>query len=145
MLHTSAIRHVKSYQERNDKNITFVQSDDEIAANFEMLKIVHQYNQQHGWTLLLAPDHVPSKDLLDACSIDTNKLLVIRKKHLVNLEYVLNSALHNGRFAAIITWTDIVSQTQLDHMSLNSHMASAQLYCFVSEAQGAEPQHINAA
>ena len=131
MLQPITLRTVKSYQQDNlSSSVNVIQIEDEISATFELLKVLHHYNSQNAWTLLIAPDHVPSKALLDSCSIDTSKLLVIRQKHLVNLEYVLNSALHNGNFAAVITWTDIVKGNQLADLSLNLEQASAKLYCF---------------
>jgi cell division inhibitor SulA len=136
MLQPITLRTVKSYQQDNDKaSVNLIQIEDEISATFELLKVLHHYNSQNAWTLLIAPDHVPSKALLDSCSIDTSKLLVIRQKHLVNLEYVLSSALHNGNFAAVITWTDIVNNHQLDSMNLNLEQASAKFYCFTKSAQ----------
>jgi cell division inhibitor SulA len=110
MLQPITVRTVKSYQQDDQSDcVNVVQIEDEISATFELLKVLHQYNSLNAWTLLIAPDHVPSKALLDSCSIDTSKLLVIRQKHLVNIEYVLSSALHNGNFAAVITWTDIIN------------------------------------
>ncbi|MCK8093857.1 SulA-like leucine-rich domain-containing protein [Pseudoalteromonas sp. 1CM17D] len=134
MLQPITVRTVKSYQQHNEsESVNLIKVEDEISATFEMLKVLHQYNSSNAWTLLIAPDHVPSKALLDSCSIDTSKLLVIRQKHLVNLEYVLNSALHNGNFAAIITWTDIVSEQQLVNLSLNLGKRSAKLFCFTKK------------
>jgi len=143
MLQPITVRTVKSYQQHDEsESVNLIKVEDEISATFEMLKVLHQYNSSNAWTLLIAPDHVPSKSLLDSCSIDTSKLLVIRQKHLVNLEYVLNSALHNGNFAAIITWTDIVSEQQLVNLSLNLNKInlslnldkrSAKLFCFTKK------------
>ncbi|KPZ52147.1 SulA-like leucine-rich domain-containing protein [Pseudoalteromonas sp. P1-25] len=134
MLQPITVRNVKSYQQHDENElVNLIKVEDEISATFEMLKVLHQYNSSNAWTLLIAPDHVPSKALLDSCSIDTSKLLVIRQKHLVNLEYVLNSALHNGNFAAIITWTGIVSEQQLVNLSLNLNKRSAKLFCLTKK------------
>lgn len=134
MLQPITIRTVKSYQNDNvHQGINVVQIEDEISATFELLKVLHQYNNINAWTLLIAPDHVPSKTLLDSCSIDTSKLLVIRQKHLLNLEYVLNSALQNGNFAAIITWTNIINDKQLSELSVNLNNTNTKLYCFTKQ------------
>jgi cell division inhibitor SulA len=131
MLQPITIRTVKSYeQDTQSESVNVIQIEDDISATFELLKVLHHYNSSNAWTLLIAPDHVPSKALLDSCSIDTSKLLVIRQKHLVNLEYILNSALNNGNFAAIITWTGIVQNNQLSDLALNLNKDSAKLYCF---------------
>jgi len=138
MLQPITVRTVKSYQQNDEsESVNLIKVEDEISATFEMLKVLHQYNSSNAWTLLIAPDHVPSKALLDSCSIDTSKLLVIRQKHLVNLEYVLNSALYNGNFAAIITWTDIVNEQQLVNLSLNLNKRSAKLFCFTKKSSPA--------
>jgi cell division inhibitor SulA len=118
-----------SVQTKQPSNtVNFVETPDEICASLELLKIIHQCNHKQGWTLLIAPDHIPNKDMLEASSIDSSKLLIIRKKHIVDLEYVLNSALNNGNFAAVITWTDITDAQQLSQMRLRQ--TDIALYCF---------------
>ncbi len=135
MLQSINIRTVKSYQDDiESRAVNVVEIEDDISATFELLKILHNYNSQNRWTLLVAPDHVPSKSLLDSCSIDTSKLLVIRQKHLVNLEYVLSSALCNGNFAAVITWTDMLNDALLNSLEQTLERASATLYCFTKRA-----------
>ena len=135
MLQPITVRTVKSYQQDELTDcVNVIQIEDDISATFELLKVLHQYNSLNAWTLLIAPDHVPSKALLDSCSIDTSKLLVIRQKHLVNLEYVLRSALHNGNFAAVITWTDMLNNQLLSNLSLNLSNTKTKLYCFTKNS-----------
>jgi cell division inhibitor SulA len=112
--------------------VNFVDTPDEICASLELLKIIHQCNHKQGWTLLIAPDHIPNKDMLEASSIDSSKLLVIRKKHIVDLEYVLNSALNNGNFAAVIAWTGVTNAEMLSQMHLSQTDIS--LYCFTENS-----------
>ncbi|KAF7773971.1 hypothetical protein PCIT_a0334 [Pseudoalteromonas citrea] len=83
--------------------------------------------------MLIAPENIPNKAVLDSCSIDSSKLLVIKQKHISNLQYVLNAASSNGNFAAIITWTNIATAAQLDDMKLN--LVDTELFCF-SKVQG---------
>tara|TARA_B100001063_G_scaffold243605_1_gene274617 strand:+ start:2998 stop:3441 length:444 start_codon:yes stop_codon:yes gene_type:complete len=135
MLQPITVRTVKSYQQDELSDcVNVIQIEDEISATFELLKVLHQYNSLSAWTLLIAPDHVPSKALLDSCSIDTSKLLVIRQKHLVNLEYVLLSALYNGNFAAVITWTDMLNNQLLADLSLDLNKTTTKLYCFTKNS-----------
>ncbi|WP_138480446.1 SulA-like leucine-rich domain-containing protein [Pseudoalteromonas phenolica] len=128
MLQTTAVLPSSVKKVDAVKAINFVETPDEVCASLELLKIIHQCNNKQGWTLLIAPDHIPNKDMLEASSIDSSKLLVIRKKHIVDLEYVLNSALNNGNFAAVITWTGITDPEQLSQMHLSQTDIS--LYCF---------------
>jgi len=112
-----------------EKSVNIVETPDEICASLELLKIIHQCNNKHGWTLLIAPDHIPNKDMLESSTIDSSKLLVIRNKHIVDLEYVLNSALNNGNFAAVITWTGIISKETIQTMHFNQR--NIPLFCFI--------------
>lgn len=146
MLQTIDVRRVKSYQDTSaTTHLHLVEVDDDISATFELLKILHQFNQQPGWTLLIAPDAVPSKSLLDSCSIDKSKLLVIRQKHLSNLEYVLNSALYNGNFSAVITWTNMLSVEQLNQLAQQPALnnKTAQLYSFVRNKEADTQYAVN--
>lgn len=134
MLQPITVTQVKSYQSTSQSAVELIYTEDEISASLELLKVLHNCNQQHGWTLLIAPDNVPNKSMLQSCSIDSSKLLVIRQKHLVNLPYVLNSALNNGNFAAVITWTDIVKPNQLDMLHI-APSNKTKLFCFSRHAE----------
>ncbi|CAM4152188.1 SulA-like leucine-rich domain-containing protein [Pseudoalteromonas byunsanensis] len=134
MLQTSSVLEVTSGLPQSPvSNIHHVTTEDDICASLALLKIVHQCNQKQGWTLLIAPDNVPNKAMIDSCSIDTNKLLVIRRKHIVDLNYVLSSALKNGNFAAVITWTDILSSSELKDMNLPN--SDTEIFCFSKTKQ----------
>ncbi|WP_105167941.1 SulA-like leucine-rich domain-containing protein [Pseudoalteromonas sp. T1lg23B] len=134
MLHTSSVLEITASLPKSPvSNIHHVTTEDDICASLALLKIVHQCNQKQGWTLLIAPDNVPNKAMMDSCSIDTNKLLVIRRKHIVDLKYVLSSALNNGNFAAVIAWTDILSSTELTDMNLPC--SDTEIFCFSQAKQ----------
>ena len=137
MLQSIKHTHVESYtQAQSQSQLNLIHVADEVSATFELLKLLRHSNKQKGWTLLLAPDHVPSKTLLDTCSIDTSKLLVIRQKHLINLEYVLNSALTNGNFSAVVMWTNMMDTKALNTVTANS---TTPLYCFVNNEEQLQP------
>ncbi len=138
MLQSIDIRKVKSYQSEQATH-HLIEIEDEITATFELIKILHLYNAQNSWTLLIAPDHVPSKSLLDSCSINKEKLLVIRQKHLSNFDYVLNSALNNGNFSAVITWTNMLNQKQLQLIANKYQTTNTHLYCFVEKLTQLNP------
>ncbi|WP_125718720.1 SulA-like leucine-rich domain-containing protein [Pseudoalteromonas rubra] len=128
MLHTQ-VQNLSSHKTRSaDKRYQLVHAEDDIISSLELLKILYRCNSLHRWTLLIAPDNIPSKALLDTSSIDSSKLLVLRQRHLINLEYVINSALCKGNFAAVITWTDIVSEQQLARFKLVD--SDTELFCF---------------
>ncbi|CAH9051697.1 hypothetical protein PSECIP111951_01622 [Pseudoalteromonas holothuriae] len=134
MLHTSSVLSVSSGLSKvSATNHHHVKIEDDICASLELLKIVHQRNQKKGWTLLIAPDNIPSKSMMDSCSVDASKLLVIRRKHIVDLNYVLTSALNNGNFAAVITWVDILGPSELENMHLPN--SNTDIFCFSKAKQ----------
>lgn len=104
--------------------------EDEIVASLELMKVLHKCQNKEGWTLLVAPDNVPNKSLLESTSIDVGKLLIIKKKHIYDLQYVLNSAIGNGNFAAVVLWTDIANTDMLAQMNLPQTEVS--IHCFQS-------------
>jgi len=62
MLQPITVRTVKSYQQHDEsESVNLIKVEDEISVTFEMLKVLHQYNNSNAWTLLITPDHVPSK------------------------------------------------------------------------------------
>ncbi|MCG7533573.1 SulA-like leucine-rich domain-containing protein [Pseudoalteromonas sp. OOF1S-7] len=128
MLHTQVQNISLSQTNSGDKRYQLVYAEDDIVSSLELLKILYRCNSLHRWTLLIAPDNIPSKALLDTRSIDSSKLLVLRQRHLINLEYVINSALCKGNFAAVITWTDIVTEQQLARFKLID--SDTELFCF---------------
>ncbi|MDK2598052.1 MULTISPECIES: SulA-like leucine-rich domain-containing protein [Pseudoalteromonas] len=122
---SSSISHASS--------LNILDAYDETTTSNELLKILSRCNSKAGWTLLIAPDQVFSKSMLDGYNIDVNKLLVLKQKDLINLEHTLDSALSNGNFAAVITWPGILTKKQIEYRSLN-HSKTA-LYCFKDFAQ----------
>ncbi|ODB34416.1 hypothetical protein EXT47_10070 [Pseudoalteromonas sp. CO342X] len=130
MLHSNTLLQPNNstYYTLNEINNVFV--EDEIVASLELLKVLHKCQHKQGWTLLVAPDNVPNKSLLESASVDASKLLVIRQKHIYDLEYVLKSAISNGNFAAVVIWTDITSVQTINKMELP--VSDVAIHCFQS-------------
>ncbi|MCG9769668.1 hypothetical protein L1D59_13780 [Pseudoalteromonas piscicida] len=130
MLHSNTLLQPNNstYYTLNEINNIIV--EDEIVASLELLKVLHKCQYKQGWTLLVAPDNVPNKSLLESASVDASKLLVIRQKHIYDLEYVLKSAISNGNFAAVVIWTDITSVQTINKMELP--VSDVAIHCFQS-------------
>ncbi|AXQ98288.1 SulA-like leucine-rich domain-containing protein [Pseudoalteromonas piscicida] len=130
MLHSNTLLQPNNstYYTLNEINTAIV--EDEIVASLELLKVLHKCQHKQGWTLLVAPDNVPNKSLLESASVDANKLLVIRQKHIYDLEYVLKSAISNGNFAAVVIWTNIASVQTINKMELP--VSDVAIHCFQS-------------
>ncbi|ASD67309.1 SulA-like leucine-rich domain-containing protein [Pseudoalteromonas piscicida] len=130
MLHSNTLLQPNNstYYTLNEINTAIV--EDEIVASLELLKVLHKCQHKQGWTLLVAPDNVPNKSLLESASVDASKLLVIRQKHIYDLEYVLKSAISNGNFAAVVIWTNIASVQTINKMELP--VSDVAILCFQS-------------
>ncbi|WP_462154800.1 hypothetical protein [Pseudoalteromonas piscicida] len=130
MLHSNTLLQPNNstYYTLNEINNVIV--EDEIVASLELLKVLHKCQHKQGWTLLVAPDNVPNKSLLESTSVDASKLLVIRQKHIYDLEYVLKSAICNGNFAAVVIWTDITSVQTINKIELP--VSDVAIHCFQS-------------
>ncbi|KZN67380.1 SulA-like leucine-rich domain-containing protein [Pseudoalteromonas luteoviolacea] len=128
MLHTSTILKASAAGLSNQANFNIVNTYDEATTSLELMKILGFCNSKAGWTLLIAPNQTINKSMLDDFGIDINKLLVLKLKDLINLEHTLDCALHNGNFAAVITWPGILSARQMKQRSLNN--SETALFCF---------------
>lgn len=130
MLHSNTLLQPNNstYYTLNEINNVIV--EDEIVTSLELLKVLHKCQHKQGWTLLVAPDNVPNKSLLESASVDASKLLVIRQKHIYDLEYVLKSAISNGNFAAVVIWIDITSVQTINKMELP--VSDVAIHCFQS-------------
>ncbi|KZN50356.1 SulA-like leucine-rich domain-containing protein [Pseudoalteromonas luteoviolacea] len=128
MLHISANLNTYSENVNHYQSFNVLDAIDEQSINDMLLQILYRCNSKAGWTLLIAPDHVVNKSMLDSYDIDANKLLVLKQRDLINLEHTLDSALSNGNFAAVITWPGILSHKQIEHRSLSK--SKTILYCF---------------
>lgn len=134
MLHTQ-LQPVSSNTEHTVKandNVKVINVQDSIQETMALLTILQSHNSENSWTLLLAPDAVPSKALLESLSIDHKKLLVIRQRHLINIEYVLQSALTNGNFGAVISWTNMLDEVTLSAIAGNQHAFRGKFYHFAA-------------
>ncbi|WP_440053395.1 hypothetical protein ACSLBF_10705 [Pseudoalteromonas sp. T1lg65] len=130
MLQTNSSRLAFSSTAATKSNIVnTVYVADEIVASLELLKILHVDQTKLGWTLLIAPDNVPNKAMLENSNIDSSKLLIIRQKHIYNLEYVLQSAIKNGNFASVVIWTNISSPKAIEEM-LSVNNSKTGIHCF---------------
>ena len=105
---------------------------DDIQETLALIEILQKHTCENKWTLLLAPDAVPSKSLLESLSIDHSKLLIIRKRHLINIEYVVNSALKNGNFGAVVSWTNMLDEVTLSSLAANQSHFYGYFYHFAA-------------
>ncbi|AIY65405.1 SulA-like leucine-rich domain-containing protein [Pseudoalteromonas piratica] len=122
--------HTQQSDERATNKLSVINVQDDIQETMALIEILQKHTCENKWTLLLAPDAVPSKSLLESLSIDHSKLLIIRKRHLINIEYVVTSALKNGNFGAVISWTNMLDEVTLSGLAANQNQFNGYFYHF---------------
>ena len=144
MLHTQTVntRQVVNCHNTELNKVKVINIQDGIQETLALIEILQKHTCENKWTLLLAPDNVPSKSLLESLSIDHSKLLVIRQRHLINIEYVVTSALKNGNFGAVVSWTNMLDEVTLGSLAANQGQFNGHFYHFASSKTVTQSQSI---
>lgn len=135
--HLSSQQTVHVTQQKTSK-LKVINVQDDIQETLALIEILQKHTCENKWTLLLAPDAVPSKTLLESLSIDHSKLLIIRQRHLINIEYVVKSALKNGNFGAVVSWTNMLDEVTLSALYANQTQFNGYFYHFAA-SKGVTP------
>ena len=114
--------------------IHFVSAEDKLSEAFELIKILRQHQQSNRWTLLIAPQNIPDKALLDCCSVDMNHVLVVREKQITSVMATIESALLGSTCSAIVAWGEQwdknINPSQLEHINQLAKKSRSQFYAF---------------
>ncbi len=108
-------------------------SHDEILTHFELIKIIKRYEHCHGWTLLIAPDHLPNKDIMEKCSVNMSKVLIVHKKYCRDVINAANKALKYDNFSALVLWNDEVDAEQIEQVRKTAQENATALYILPTE------------
>lgn len=84
----------------------FLQAQDELSRSFELIKVLRQHQQNKRWTLLIAPEHIPDKALLECCSVDMSHVLIVREKQISSIMEAIETALNCNTCCAIVAWCE---------------------------------------
>lgn len=105
---------------------------DEIDFHLELIKIIKRYEACHGWTLLIAPDHLPNKSVLKSCSVNLDKVLIVHKKHCQDVKLVANQALHHDNCSAVVICNDLIDAQDIEKLRAKAHSQATALYLLPS-------------
>ncbi|WP_199611423.1 SulA-like leucine-rich domain-containing protein [Flocculibacter collagenilyticus] len=108
--------------------VQLIKVEDELSATFELIKIVKKHAHSKKWTLLIAPEHVPSKQLLNSCSVNFEHVLVIHEKQITNKLDVIRNALKYGTCSAVVTWMDVFTTDMLNELNHLTNASSCAFY-----------------
>ena len=107
-----------------------VKTDDELSAMFELIKVLRRHGDADGWTLLLAPEQVPGKAVLDCFDVDKHKVMVVHDKQIVDLYSTVEQAMIHSTCAAVVAWSDDLSPRALGGISEFAQRSQCHFYVF---------------
>ncbi len=111
-----------------------VNTDDELESTFELIKLLRQFEQSDRWTLLIAPENLPDKSLLNGCAVDMDRVLVIHEKQTQSIqnsiEDTIETALSHATCSAVIAWCHNISQPRLSEINRLGEKSQCHFYAF---------------
>lgn len=87
-------------------NSHFIVSDDSLSESFELIKILRSHQHSGRWTVLIAPQNIPDKALLNCCSVDMGQVLVVHAKQTQDVLATVENALRQSTCSAVVAWCD---------------------------------------
>ncbi len=123
---------IGSYQQSLGQYIHFVSAVDKLSEAFELIKILRQHQHSNRWTLLIAPQNIPDKALLDCCSVDMNHVLVVHEKQITSIMATIENALLGSTCSAIVAWGNqwSINSGQLEHINQLAKKSHCLFYAF---------------
>lgn len=107
-----------------------IKTDDELGATFELIQILRQFQHADRWTLLIAPENIPDKALLNCCSVDMDRVLVVHEKQITNILATIENALSHATCSAVIAWSNGISQQRLVQINGLAEQSRCHFYAF---------------
>lgn len=107
-----------------------IKTDDELSESFELIKILRLYQQTNRWTLLIAPQNIPDKALLDCCSVDMDRVLVVREKQIDSVLATIENALSHATCSAVVAWCNNINSTKMAEINQLAENSECHFYAF---------------
>ena len=104
------------------------QIEQELDAHQALIKIISRYQSCYGWTLLIAPNHLPNKATLKAAGINLEKVLILHKKNCPDVLFSAYQAIKNDNCSALVIWEELVSSVEWQLLESRSKTSATHLY-----------------
>lgn len=101
---------------------------DIIDTHLELIKIIKRYEYAHGWTLLIAPDKMPDRRIMDSCSVKLEKVLTIRKKYCRSAYQLAKQAIAFENCSVLVIWDSAINGVDLADIRERAHKNGIALY-----------------
>ncbi len=102
--------------------------EQELDTHQELIKIISRYQACHGWTLLIAPNHLPNKATLKAAGLNLDKVLIVHKKNCPDVLFSAYQAIKNDNCSALVIWEELVSSVEWQLLESRAKTSDTHLY-----------------
>lgn len=96
--------------------------------HFELAKIIKRYEQCSGWTMLIAPEGLPNKQVMQEYQVKLDKVLTIPKKDCTNELATAYQALKFDNCSALVIWDNDLSTTEIKLLLQKARASHTSLY-----------------
>lgn len=106
-----------------------------MELHFELAKIIRRYEQCSGWTMLIAPEGLPNKQVMQEYQVSLDKVLTIPKKDCSNELATAYQALKFDNCSALVIWDNDLSTTEIKLLLQKARASHTSLYFLRHSAQ----------
>ena len=103
-------------------------NSDVIDTHLELIKIIKRYEFSHGWTLLIAPEKMPDRRIMDSCSVKLDKVLTIRKKYCRSAYQLAKQAISFANCSVLVIWDSAINGIELAEIRDKAQSKGTALY-----------------
>ncbi|GHB74331.1 hypothetical protein GCM10008107_24640 [Psychrosphaera saromensis] len=103
-------------------------SKPELSSHLELVNIIKRFEYCSGWTLLIAPDHLPKKDVLKQYAVNLDKVLIVHKKHCNDVLFTAYQGLRNENCSALVIWDGLISKSEYALLNAKAKTVNTALY-----------------
>lgn len=115
----------------NDKGYShLVTTQDSLSESFELIKILRSHQYSGRWTVLIAPQNIPDKALLQCCSVDMGKVLVVHARQNTDVLATVENALSQSTCSAVVAWSELLPQQNFKQLSQLAAKSNCHFYSF---------------
>jgi len=108
--------------------ITTKNKQDELNLHYELIKIIKRFEYCSGWTLLVAPDHLPKKEILKRYDVNLDKVLIVHKKHCSDILFTAYQGLRNENCSALVIWDGLITKSEYTLLNAKAKKVNSALY-----------------
>lgn len=115
-------------QPRAQTMLEISEQQQEIDTHIELIKIIKRFEYCCGWTLLIAPDHLPKKQVLKQHAVNLDKVLIVHKKQCSDVLLTAYQGLKNENCSALVIWDGLINDSEYALLAAKANTVNTSLY-----------------